>query len=58
MADKCGLTEQAINYLERGKHEPRSKTVFKVCLGMGMSYQDICRIACGRGNEHGKLKRR
>ena len=41
MADVCGLTPATIHNIETGRRSPKEVTVFKICRGIGMSFEEL-----------------
>ena len=41
MAEVCGLVPETIRSIETGRREPQSVTVFKICRGIGMSFEEL-----------------
>ena len=41
MADVCGLTKETIHNVEECKRNPQEVTVFKICRGIVMSFEEL-----------------
>jgi transcriptional regulator with XRE-family HTH domain len=45
LSTQCGLSQQAISYVERGLRHPSFETVLRIADGMGVNLEDILKKA-------------
>jgi len=44
LAEKCGLTHQAINFIEKGRNKPSIVTLRKIAEVLGINYFELRQV--------------
>lgn len=47
LAAKCGLTQQAINFIEKGRNKPSIATMHKIAEVLGVNYFELRQVMKG-----------